>query len=252
MVCSSSTSSYVINTLEWFFLIIENPASFDLIPLWNKNGVTMLSSLPSSPPPFLSSSFFSSSSEDFSCVLWPHLESFMSNQLPLKCKSTVTFSLISSLRASPSPSYKLCKSQRNNLTNLNQTKVLTPSCSFFCLALEGKKRTQPLYCTRLKNAAKSCIANIQIGCSCLHLLVVWVLWPSPLLLTENWAVLSRDRQVCSFVGGHIRAYTQCNTKKYLSLLFWLNSFFFRSKCAAARDSAVIQKSQIFTVDSSGI
>ncbi len=71
-------------------------------------------------------SFFSSS-EGFSCVYEAHLESFVSNQLLLKCESTVTFSLINSLQVTSFPSYSLCKSQPYNQTDLNQTSLITPA-----------------------------------------------------------------------------------------------------------------------------
>lgn len=98
-------------------------------------GVTMVSSLPFFPFFHALSSFFLIIWRLSSWVLEAHLESFTSNQLPLKCESTVTFSLISSLRASPFPSNKLCKSRRNNLTNLNQTFYIP--AVFFCFPLRG-------------------------------------------------------------------------------------------------------------------
>lgn len=67
MECSASSSWYVINTLKWFFLNIEHPASLDWMPPWNKNGITTLSSLPSSPAFF---SFFQVFSFLFFLIIW--------------------------------------------------------------------------------------------------------------------------------------------------------------------------------------
>lgn len=147
-------------------------------------GVTMVSSLPFFPFFHALSSFFLIIWRLSSWVLEAHLESFTSNQLPLKCESTVTFSLISSLRASPFPSNKLCKSRRNNLTNLNQTFYIP--AVFFVFLWGEEEDTDSIFCMTEGCIARRCVANIQIGCSCPHLPVAWILWPTSLLSTENW------------------------------------------------------------------
>lgn len=139
------------------------------MPLWNKNGITMLSSLPSTATSFLSST---------SSLLFSHyLKTFhVSSRLiwkascPISCCWNVNpmwhFSLISSLRSSPFPSYKLCKSQRNNLTNLNQFRfgLFRPLGG-----RRGHSQYIPVYSTRLKDAGRCWVASVQNGCSCLHL-----------------------------------------------------------------------------------